>query len=165
MEFLDPLEAEKFTKKKWEQIFDTPCRFETKSNDVLSDHIKNKHERYPCKECQRVFPSNTLLKEHIRKDHEQDALFECENCKYDTIIENNLIEHIKSMHDTDGGRKLPKFNKYKSEKLCIFWNHGFCRNEDLCKFVHEEIPACIYQEKCWKEKCSFFHYNTSQNAF
>ena len=129
------------------------------------DHIKTKHERYPCLECQRVFPSNISLREHIRKDHEQNVLFECENCQYDTIMENYLVEHKKSMHGTDGGRKLPKFNNYKSEKLCIFWNLGFCRNEDLCKFVHEEIPACIYQEKCWKEKCPFFHYNTSLNVF
>ena len=98
-------------------------------------------------------------------------MFSCDQCKYESIIENNLIEHLKNKHEKskllndEKNRKPSKYEDYRNGKLCIFWNHGFCRKEDLCEFVHEEIPACFHQEHCRKEKCPFYHYNKSQNAF
>ena len=94
----------------------------------------------------------------------------CDNCKYETIIESNLTEHIKYKHETYRSNSTKQYKKSfdrfaKNGKLCIFWNLGFCRHEDLCRFVHEEIPACFYQENCRKEKCPFYHYDNAQNNF
>ena len=124
-----------------------------------------------CNKCEVEVTSRKYLNEHYQAKHttRNQTMFSCDKCKYESIIENNLIEHKKNKHDISklnhSSLRRNPFQGPMGEKLCVFWNHGFCRHGDLCKFVHKEIPACFYQENCRKQKCPFFHFNKSLNTF
>ena len=147
------------------------CNFYSNNVEEMKQHVIALHNKMiKCDGCKFEATSRKALKEHMNEEHTKTNKFSCDSCRYESIIENNLLEHQKNKHDNKARlinkEKVAKPSKFdKNGKLCVFWNHGFCRHEDLCKFVHEEIPACFYQENCRREKCSFYHYNTSQNNF
>ena len=147
------------------------CNFTSNNVEEMNQHVIALHNKMiKCDGCKFEATSRKALKEHVNEEHTKKHKFSCDRCKYESIIENNLIEHQKNKHENKtrsvNTEKVGKPSKFdKNGKLCVFWNHGFCRHGNLCKFVHKEIPACFYQEHCRKEKCPFFHYNRSQNTF
>ena len=118
------------------------CSFEATSGEIMADHVQEKH---------------------IRK-HQMN--FSCDECEYNSIIENNVIEHKKNKHQAFRTQNVPfRTGSEEKKRLCIFWNHGYCRNNDQCRFVHEEIKACHFQNKCRKFQCPFYHNDKSLNTF
>ena len=106
-----------------------------------------------------------ILKEHVKEKHESQTVFRCEICEYESILENNVLEHKKNKHQKKTSENASLRKKNDEKKLCIFWNHGSCRNGYECRFVHEEIPACQYQDNCQKFQCSLYHFDKSLNSF
>ena len=149
------------------------CHFRAKSKEEMNQHVNALHNKmYKCSRCEFRGTSKRYLDEHFDEKHgkvEQQHMFACDECKYESVLESNLLEHQRNKHGWIHSKLKNKNNPQKSydknEKLCVFWNHGFCRNEFNCKFVHDEIPACYYQESCRKSKCPFYHYNKEQNTF
>ena len=41
---------------------------------------------------------------------------------------------------------------------CRFWNNGYCRMGDICRYLHEESPECYNQDQCRDNKCVYFHH-------
>ena len=47
----------------------------------------------------------------------------------------------------------------KSNGTCIFWNKGYCKfSEENCRYVHQEIAYCKFQEQCARNDCRFYHH-------
>ena len=93
-------------------------------------------------------------------DTEQDSgsKFTCDKCRFETrdegILKNHAETHIKSTRRT----RIYTKEEQRVNGFCLYWNRGFCHNEELCAFLHEESPYCYYQERCNKqERCRFFH--------
>ena len=146
------------------------CNFAANNEEEMNQHMAALHNKmHKCDRCEFEGTSNRSLSEHFDEKHIKENVFACDECKYESIIENNLLEHQQYKHGWSK-RRSRKQNNYKSNsnknrKLCVFWNHGFCRNENNCNFVHEEIPACHFQENCKKNNCSYYHFNKAQNIF
>ena len=143
------------------------------NKDDLNQHVNALHNKmYKCEKCEFKGTSKRYLNDHFYEKHnnsKKQASFACDECKYESILERNLIEHQTNKHGwIQSKRKQRDYSKPNADRisrLCVFWNHGFCRNEFNCKFLHEEIPACYYQENCRIAKCSYYHYNKAQNTF
>ena len=111
-----------------------------------------------------------VLNVHVRDNHnaeEVKRVFACDVCDYDTIIENNLNEHkrYKHLQNKETSKQDIDYVNGNEREVRIFWNHDFCRYEDRCTFLHEEIPACYVQDRCLKNQCPFYHFNKSKNNF
>ena len=119
-----------------------------------------------CKKCAFEATSTRILEEHVQDEHNRRSVFACDKCEYESIIENNISEHKKNKHKKQTSQD-GVYNRKESfdNKLCIFWNHGYCRNGIDCTFVHEEIPACPNQNNCKKIQCSLYHSDKSLNNF
>ena len=146
------------------------CNFAANNEEEINQHMAALHNKmHKCDRCEFEGTSNRSLSEHFDEKHIKENVFACDECKYESIIENNLLEHQQYKHGWSKPRSRKqnnyKSNSNKNRKLCVFWNHGFCRNENYCNFVHEEIPACHFQENCKKNNCSFYHFNKAQNTF
>ena len=147
------------------------CNFAAKNRDELDQHVNAMHNKmFACKECKFRATCSNILKEHVKDNHMIDtfqAVFSCKSCEYTTIMENNLDEHMKYKHrqKRDEKPREIKSRSFQAEKVCIFWNNGYCMFGDRCTNLHTEIPACHLQESCRKNQCTFFHYDKSKNTF
>ena len=144
------------------------CNFKAKNIDELSQHVGSLHNKmFQCKNCRFEATNEMMLREHTREVHQrknQQKSFTCDQCRFDTIMENNLIEHKKNKHiQRNSQASNLKNGTFKEDSLCIFWNHGFCKNGFSCEFLHEEIKACYYQNNCRKFQCSLYHFDKSLN--
>ena len=101
------------------------------------------------------FKSNSDLAEHIRTEHRNELPLYCDMCHFKTFKENELNQHVRDTH----------VNIRRSDTPCIYWNHGYCKYYEMCKFSHVEIPACPDQENCYNYRCPLYHFNKSRNNF
>ena len=143
-----------------EKVFQkcSQCKFETNSDTELAEHMTELHvqKRLNCSKCKFECESETDMTEHQTKEHSNEQLFECDKCQFDTIIEVNFDAHMK---------RHQKENARNSNKICIYWNNGFCHNGEECAYIHEEIPECKFQDRCKNNRCSYFHNDKSWNNF
>jgi hypothetical protein len=116
-----------------------------------------------------MFISKEGLEMHIKTVHLTE--YPCSDCNYKTKNTNFLAIHKEKMHsevrrNRDENQKY-SFAEKKANGPCHFWNYGTCRyGEDKCKFLHREIPACTFQERCRDvENCRFFHFATKTTRF
>ena len=131
----------------------TQCSFYSSRRDRLNEHTEYHHNRtFECKLCPLKTRSRTTLRTHLEEQHNTAHVNYCNKCGLRSSSDKELKEHMKSHHI---GPKDP----------CIFWNRGYCRNGEKCRFSHSEIPACKYQEKCTIERCSRYHFKKSLNNF
>ena len=141
------------------------CESKFDSEDKLLKHSETKHSEQEkhekgdsekCRNCEYRSKNSNDLTNHENSVHRSDELFDCEKCKFDTTIKANFERHMKTHHSEKANRNATP---------CIFWNQGVCHYGLECRFVHEEIPACKFQEKCENYRCAYFHYNKSWNSF
>ena len=49
------------------------------------------------------------------------------------------------------------------KRICKFWNKGYCKlTNKECKYLHINLPACRFKEKCFRYDCQFFHEEETQ---
>ena len=142
------------------------CNFKTTSEEELTQHVGALHNKmFKCKECGFEATCTKILKEHVKDKHDRQTVFTCDKCDYETIMENNLMEHKKNKHQQERSQNGFSRRNNVENKLCIYWNHGFCRHGIECRYKHEEIPACQHQENCRRFECSLYHFDKSLNSF
>ena len=104
------------------------------------------------------------MENHISSHHKK--VTKCTKCDIEGSADNELLNHDKNKHLVPQkqiknfqrkSRTSPLSNEMQqrgenkrnsrqfAKQLCIHWNHGYCRFGDLCKYIHEEIPACNLQ--------------------
>ena len=74
----------------------TKCKFETKTEKSLTEHIKIKHESFDCEECNRKLESRSKLKEHKKKEH---TVKDCDICNFETYSKRDLEHHVLNKHN------------------------------------------------------------------
>ena len=94
--------------------------------------------------------------------HGQLTTFSCNQCTYKSSTEPDLekhksVEHKESQFRNDRDRDVrSNSNSFEKKRFFNYWNYSSCDFGDNCKYSHEEIPSCRFQEKCNKENCYFF---------
>ena len=80
------------------------CEHTFKSEDKLSDHMKNAHE-YPCIACkqrmdskQGVFYPCASCTLNLVKEKKKEMKFTCDKCDYKAAKINHLTQHKQSRH-------------------------------------------------------------------
>ena len=132
----------------------------------------HKKDNFPCDHCGMKLNSLEGLDNHISMFHKQQNI-PCDFCRYKAYNEEALVMHLEEKHkifkhranngDNSKGHPASSSNFHSTEErkrngFCSFWNNGFCKYEEKCRFAHEEIPFCHFQERCnRKETCKFFH--------
>ena len=115
----------------------TKCKFETRREKKLTNHIKERHEQFSCKECDVNFDSRYNLRRHNEKEH---TTVECDICNFKFDSSRELEKHVKSRHN----------KMFMCEK---------CQLEVTSK---KALQAHIEMEHCdnMKFKCKKCHYET-----
>ena len=133
---------------------------------------------YNCVKCSFKSEMRDDLKKHINSKHRVMSVYICTKCDFETeekhlVEEHENKEHGNAKKDSEMGRRLPDRKKpvivshaeRKKNGYCAFWNNGYCRYEDLCYKLHEEIPACHYGSNCSRQNCQYFHDQNPRNHF
>ena len=133
------------------------------SQNSLRKHMENIHnqdkggiQEHVCQFCGKSLSTALSLERHIAKVHENNAsaggdlkskrLFQCDKCPKQYPRKQNLVEHIRSVHD-----------KIVDDFRCQFCEKGFWAKRILrrhIQMVHEKRK--FKYEKCPKE-CSEKH--------
>ena len=109
-----------------------------------------------------------MKKDHINKEH-RGANFTCDICRYSASSKPELNRYLENHHRfenvNNGGRRMYPNIERKNNGLCFFWNNGNCKFEEFCRFSHEEIPRCRFDEKCRNNNCKYFHTVSNDRSF
>ena len=82
------------------QIFSCEeCEYADQLEENLLNHKIAKHSVHKCDKCDYTFSSVKELDEHKQNTHKQQV-FSCEKCNFKDRKEENLLNHIISMHTT-----------------------------------------------------------------
>ena len=128
------------------------CNFETQEEKDLTEHMNSEHDCYDCDICTNKFESNSKLQEHKNKDH---TMVHCELCRYVSRSTSHMNEHVRNTHLKTKRSNIP----------CIYWNYGYCKYFEMCKYSHVEIPPCPQQNNCTQFRCPLYHANQTMNNF
>ena len=150
------------------------CSMKCKYKNTLKEHKQACHGQtlvYLCSICEFESLSKTELKTHAKKEHKDDS---STNMK-DMGPSSNKVScnPADSSHSSDCCDRIPGQRRptlYSPDEkaqngYCVFWNNGYCRYEDLCWKMHEEIPGCYYGTQCKRHNCSYYHEDISMNSF
>ena len=146
-----------------EARFDSQMAFKTHAREQKKDHFR-------CDHCGMKLNSLEGLDNHISMFHVKQNI-PCEFCRYKAYNQDALVKHLEEKHKIFKNKVENVENKERTKSsptnsaeerkrngFCSFWNNGFCKYFERCRFSHEEIPLCHFQERCnRKETCSFFH--------
>ena len=132
--------------------------------DQLVAHTETSHKLivYNCNVCDYQTNLEDNLKEHNtlvhssinKKDIGMGPTPSKKPCKFDDPL------HSTTCCDRQSGYKNVRLISRKEKQdngYCRFWNNGYCRMGDICKYLHEESPECFYQDQCRDNKCVYFH--------
>lgn len=147
------------------------CEKTFASQAEFRTHAKDKHSKveYTCDHCGNKLNSIEGLDNHISMFHTKQNI-PCEFCRYKAGNQEMLDSHLKQKHkifkedSTSSETTLNKPKVFYSEAerkrngVCSFWNNSSCSYQERCRFAHEEIPYCHFQERCNRmDVCPFFH--------
>ena len=96
--------------------------------------------------------------------------FACSGCDYTFRNKTNLETHFSMKHTrsnrNDNSSPTYSYKERSENGHCSYWNYGTCKFGDQCKALHEEIPACRFQERCRNvQTCRFFHFVDKKTRF
>ena len=71
------------------------CKFETKYEKYLTEHIKNKHGSFMCEECTKTFETQSNMKMYLIKEHRKG----CQICNFEGKNNEELEQHVNALHN------------------------------------------------------------------
>ena len=144
------------------------CDFEATSETELAKHEKDTHMRsktkYTCDVCKEEFATYKSRDEHMKIKH-MAPMFPCDLCRFKADNDFELNRHLVNMHQfSRADKQMSGFSNEVRRRngVCSFFNNGHCILEDKCKFLHEEIPRCLFDGRCRNTRWPYFH---SQSSF
>ena len=148
------------------------CSFTSETKNNLKDHKIKQHEKlsvFVCTHCENKFQSRDDLKEHA-KEHDPNLPKGRDMGPDDNVLPCRPADpsHSSDCCDRQPGQRRPRMLS-REDKLrngyCTHWNEGYCRYEELCWKLHEDVPLCYHGEFCRRSNCQFYHGNRLQNSF
>ena len=133
--------AKEASKKKKQDSVEIPCdicSFKSASAEDFIKHIETKHQHKSNKES--VKPQ-----------------YNCDKCDYNGTGEQQFKKHLEAAHKLNVGGAGQRTNERKPNRICLNWNRGHCVFDSKCKFLHEEIQACTFNNRCSRPDCRFWH--------
>ena len=129
---------------------------------------KNSNVVIPCDICSFVGKTALDYIKHIEEHNREkaDNTLPCELCDYKAKSASTFKEHIEAVHGIkvngtskkDSFRTVDRKNHIKKKGFCVYWNRGHCNFDDrTCFYEHKNIPACRFQDRCYKSGCKFYH--------
>ena len=156
-------------KKHDENEHDSPKNVNKNDNAKKSYADKVKHNqnqnkkkentagvKIPCDLCNFTSTSADDFIKHIESKHQKTNVYPCDRCDYEGKSEEQFKRHLDSVHNLNTRGFSTVSHAKNSNKLCINWNRGHCTHQN-CKFVHNEIPPCMFKERCARTECKFWH--------
>jgi hypothetical protein len=146
-----------------------------KENDDLTTKDKEKGKKssnkntkakneviIPCDLCQFVGKSASDYMKHIEEHNKPAISLPCDLCDFKANNAERFKLHIETAHGMkvkkDEPTKQSNNGNVKKTGFCVYWNRGHCSfGDDKCFFEHKNIPACRFQERCYKPECNFYH--------
>ena len=126
--------------------------FEDQTCDFLKD---NANKRQACL-CNFISVSAEDFIKHIETKHQTQDVYACDRCDYKGRSEEQFKKHLQTGHNMNtGGFTKVSYTK-KNNKQCIYWNRGHCSFQN-CKYEHKEIPPCMFNERCDRSDCKYWH--------
>ena len=160
------------------------CNHRCNNKEELANHMRrhNKPETFTCDRCGQKLESLDELDKHISDKHPQKNNKSCDFCAYSSTNAVDLEKHLNLRHqifkDSSSGRNQEfeqssrhgerrgphPYEERKKNGFCRDWNNSKCSFE-FCKFLHENSPACLFQDSCKHfPTCRFFSQEASLSA-
>ena len=98
----------------------------------------------------------TILKDKNKKDNHTKVVDDAIN-RLDNEIVQIKVAGKKSVSDQVKDASNSS-DKTKKEKRCRYYNHGFCKYREKCRFIHPKEVCQVYIEgKCEEQSCQNRH--------
>ena len=101
---------------------------EKSSNKLKQIQTRNEVNKYPCKQCGKLFTQQFYLKTHIQSKHE-GIKYPCNQCDYQAPLKDTLKEHIESKHE--GIKYFCDQCDYQSTNKCTLRKHFKTKHEGI----------------------------------
>ena len=134
--------------------------FSTSANLEAHKVEKHNHNCFPCNDCRFKAKSLDNLDAHIKECHGSPRKdFDIRNVEKKTACNPSHPLHSTTCCDREPGQSYQRMYTEEEKRqfgACYYWNQGYCKRGDLCKFLHIEL--CRYQDNCRRSgTCEFFH--------
>ena len=148
------------------------CNLNFETAALFKDHKEREHpitprnSFFPCDQCKYKATSIEDLDRHINSNHK---LYR-KNTDIRDVRKKKACDPRNPLHSTTccdrepgrGRQQVLNFEEKMMNGPCEFWNKGFCKFGDLCRFAH--VEECKFGEHCWYgDRCRYFHFN--KNTF
>ena len=130
------------------------CKYSTKKEITLKNHMNTKHGVHNCKNCSTQFKTSIELLKHISEcqvSNDGNKFF-CDECAFSCKSKKNLKKHKKSSHNEEITLKPP--TKTCKEEECEICGDMFESEKDLCDHYTKKHESTITSNmKCAYGKC------------
>ena len=151
------------------------CKLGYKTKKEMNEHMQAQHKvqqdsvNLACISCDKTFPSQHSLKQHLNSKHKKEeelpvghpqraqnknnespkiACVQCDR-RFSTgrEVQDHMLEHT-------GNKAEQSFKTPVMDKVCRYFQNGFCRKGDQCLFKHTDIqtnstPMCGRGQGCF----------------
>ena len=114
-----------------------------------------------CTFCDFLAKTNTQLQKHLAIRHEsaknqaRNITKSCELCDFRVTSDSHLEKHMKVRHE-----------KQKTSQHCRYWLRGACNRGAQCRYKHEFLPTCRYGFECpYWPNCKYSHNDIQHCKF
>ena len=109
--------------------------------DFISDAaIKEKTERvykFSCRECSLGYDEVADIYVHLRTTHRDLFVHQCRWCSFCSVIEENLVKHVKSHEVVKAGKKKKRVKRGRNNRTCDVCGRGYTLIEGLSRHIRD----------------------------
>ncbi len=116
----------------------------------MEDHIKRRHTKYKCDQCDNWYESREDLEDHRRRRHTK---YNCEQCDNWYESREDLEDHRKRRHSKECEEKLvcrnereqQKREEHRSGLVCDLCNEKFKYESELKEHWEKDYEVHVYE--------------------
>ena len=140
----------------------TVCEFTANSDGNLRAHMVTHNKGgLKCEICAKAYSRREELDEHIQIAHVREMFDHFVKSK-STSEQNNTNKQKFRPASTS---RPYTFEERKKNGQCSYYNRNCCSYGELCRFAHQDVRPCRYQQRCRKFACQFSHQDQMSASF
>ena len=139
------------------------CGKKGKDQEDIDEHIQTIHLKEMYQHFMKSKNKSDGVNENVRAQSSRN------NAQRFQSRENNS-DRFQSTRNNNEWFQSRANNRFTNEDrryngFCVFWNREGCSNGEFCRFLHEESPACRFQDQCFrKSSCKFYHQESQSDV-